>query len=180
MDEVLPTGPALLGGPEAAGKSLLARDWALLVATGVPWRGHEVLQCRSVLYAMDEGMHDFGDRWSQSPLWAAKDRIFVVAEPVNLVSREDVERLIGEYLDVRPGLVIFDTIYGMGMPDDTGVKEVAPVVNALQRITAAWDACTLAIGHADHNGERRFRGSSMWRQRTDVDWHMAEGLLTCE
>jgi hypothetical protein len=151
------------------------------VASGVPWQGHTVREARSVLYVMDEGMHDFGDRWAVSSLWdLAKDRIFVVAESVNLLSTEDVKRLIDEYLDVRPGLVIFDTIYGMGMPDDMGVKEVAPVVNSLKTITAAWDACTLAIGHAGHNGERRFRGSSMWRQRTDVDWHMAESRLSCE
>ncbi|MGY1724740.1 AAA family ATPase [Blastococcus sp. SYSU DS0533] len=182
MEEVLPTGPALLGGPEAAGKSLLARDWGLHVATGTPWRGHAVLETRPVLYVMDEGMHDFGDRWSASPLWeSAKDNTYVITEPVNLVSTEDVRRLIDEYIDLRPGLVIFDTIYGMGMPDDMGVKEVAPVINAMKRISAEWSACTLAIGHSGHNSsERRFRGSSMWRQRTDVDWHMADLLLTCE
>lgn len=181
MDRVLPSGPALLGGPEGGGKSMLARDWALHVATGTPWLGHRVARPRAVLYVMDEGMHDFGDRWSSSPLWEpAKNKIFTVAEPVNLLSSDDVGRLLDEYRDVAPGLTIFDTIYGMGMPDDTGVAEVAPVIDALKLMAATWNGCTLAIGHAGHNHERRFRGSSMWRQRTDVDWHMAENRLSCE
>lgn len=182
IDQVLPASPALLGGPEAAGKSLLARDWGLSIATGASWRGHRVVEPRNVLYVMDEGMHDFDFRWGSQELWdLAKDSIYVIDAPVNLLSEEDTGMLIEEYDDLRPGLVIFDTIYGMGMPDDMGVKEVAPVIKAMKRISQKWGACTLAIGHSGHNSsERRFRGSSMWRQRTDVDWHMAEGLLTCE
>jgi len=182
MDSILPAAPALLGGPEGSGKSLQARDWGLHVASGMDWHGFRVHEPRAVLYVMDEGMHDFTERWAISELWhLACDRIYVVDEPLNLLSRTDVEAFVNEYADVRPGLTIFDTIYGMGMPDDTGVKEVAPVIDAMKRVSAAWNGCTLAIGHAGHDtSARRFRGSSMWRQRTDVDWHMADNKLTCE
>jgi AAA domain len=181
MSKVLPVGAVLLGGPDSAGKSLLARDWAQCVASGASWRGYEVARVRPVLYVMDEGHHDFADRWSAMPLWeASKDNIYVLGDPVNLLSEADVGDIIDEYADITPGLVIFDTIYGMGMPDDMGVKEVTPVIASLKRLAQSWACSALAIGHSGHNGARRFRGSSMWRQRTDVEWHMADLLLSCE
>ena len=81
---------------------------------------------------------------------------------------------------LKPGLVVFDVIYGMGMADDTGTGDVMPVLAALKRISAEFGAATLAIGHSGHNGERRFRGSSVWRQQAAVEWHMAHGELSCE
>ena len=99
---------------------------------------------------------------------------------MNLTSRDDVAWLLREYDAERPGLVVFDVIYGMGMADDSGVKDVGPVIGALKRIAAAWHAATLAIGHPGHNGARRFRGSSMWQQLAMTDWHMSDGLLTCQ
>lgn len=181
VTSVLAAEVNLLGGPSEAGKSLLARDWALHVAAGVPWRGFPVLRPRRVLFIASEGTHDFRERWASQPLWSvASGGIFVLDEPVNLTSREDVGWLLDRYEDERPGLVIFDVIYGMGLPDDNGTKDVLPVIAAMKRISAQWHAATLALGHPGHGGDRRFRGSSMWRQLAAVEWHMADGRLSCE
>ena len=181
IGSVLAAEVNLLGGPSAAGKSLLARDWALSVAAGQPWQGHPVPEPRNVLYVASEGTHDFADRWEPEPLWEdAADRIFVLDEPVSLVSAADTDWLINDYADDRPGLVIFDVIYGMGLPDDNGTKDVVPLINNMKRISAAMGAATLALGHPGHNGDRRFRGSSAWRQLAAVEWHLADARLTCE
>jgi hypothetical protein len=67
------------------------------------------------------------------------------------------------------------------MADDNGVKEVLPVITALKKISAAFGAATLPIGHPPHNStDRRFRGSSAWRQLAAVEWHMNESILSCE
>lgn len=172
----------LLGGPSAAGKSLLARDWALSVGSGQPWNGNLVPEKRNVLWIASEGMHDFSFRWKSQPLWDdAKDNIYVLPDPINLVQPGDVDWLLAEYDAERPGLVVFDVIYGMGMADDTGTKDVFPVINAMKRISAAWGGATLALGHTGHNtDQRRFRGTSSWRQLAAVEWHMADELVTCE
>lgn len=181
MDDVLAAEVNLLGGPSAAGKSLIARDWSLHVATGAAWRGHSVTEPRAVLWVVSEGTHDFEERWCGQPLWEkAADQIFIVDEPINLVGRSDVDWLLDEYADVRPGLVIFDVIYGMGLPDDNGTKDVGPLIASLKRISAGFGGGTLAIGHNGHNGERRFRGWSGWRQLAAVEWHMADDSFTCE
>lgn len=181
MAEVLAAEVNLLGGPSAAGKSLLARDWALCVAAGEAWRGHRVPRPRGVLWVASEGTHDFADRWGSRPLWdQGKKRVFVLDEPVNLLSPADVADLLREYAEDDIGLVVFDVVYGMGMTDDNGVKEVAPVINVLKQISREWGAATLALGHNGHNASRRFRGSSMWRQLAAVEHHMADDIFTCE
>jgi hypothetical protein len=115
------------------------------------------------------------------PLWAAAcERLLGLDEPVSLMSAADVGGLLDEYSDERPGLAVFDVIYAMGMADDNGIKDVAPVITSLKRISAEWGCATLALGHPGHNGERRFRGSSMWRQLAANEWNLADGELSCE
>ena len=46
----------MLSGPFSTGKSFIALDWALSIASGETWMGHEVKQCR-VLYVSAEGAH---------------------------------------------------------------------------------------------------------------------------
>jgi hypothetical protein len=53
--------------------------------------------------------------------------------------------------------------YGFGLPDDTGANDVARFLGGCKRLAVALSACVLVSGHPVHNGERRFRGSSMWR-----------------
>jgi len=181
LDQVLAAEVNLLAGPAGSGKSLLARDWALSVASGKDWRGFQVPKPRNVLYVATEGLHDIADRWTTQPLWEdAKERVFILDEPINLLVDSEQEWLFTEYEAEKPGLIVFDLIYGMGITDDNGVKDILPVINAMKRISARWGCATLAIGHNGHNQERRFRGSSMWRQLAATEWHMADGSLTCE
>jgi hypothetical protein len=181
MDKILAAEVNLLGGPSEAGKSLLARDWSLSVAAGVPWRGHSVTTTRQVLWIASEGTHDFSARWESQPLWNdAADRIEIIDIPISLLSPSDVAWLLDEYGDVRPGLVVFDVIYGMGMPDDNGTRDVLPVLGAMKEISKSWGAATLALGHPPLSGGRRFRGSGTWNQLAATEWHAAEGMVTCE
>jgi hypothetical protein len=181
MEHILAAEVNLLAGPEASGKSLWERDLALSVAAGEPWRGHAVPEARNVLLVFSEGTHDFAERFTVHPLWErAADRVWVLDKPVNLTVDDDVDWLLRTYGDERPGLVCFDVVYGMGMADDSGVKDVLPVLNSMKRISAEWQAATLAVGHPPHGDARRMRGSSMWRHLAYTDWFMGGGKLTCE
>jgi hypothetical protein len=149
-------------------------------ATGEPWRGYDPVEIRNWLVVASESMHDFDMRWVTHPLWKrAADRVFILDQPIDLLSPSDVDWLLAEYADEQPN-VVFDVSYGMGLPDDNGVKNVVPCIAALKRISATWKCATLALGHPGHGGERRFRGRSSWRQLAAVEWHTAHGLLTCE
>lgn len=179
IERVLAAEVNLLGGPSEAGKSLCARDWSLHVAAGIPWRGRKVQQ-RPILWVASEGMHDADERWGRHPLWEqAKGNVYML-DPVNLTSESDVDWLIEKCTALAPGIITFDVIYGMGMADDNGVKDALPVISSMKRVSAELQCATLALGHPPHGGDRRFRGTSMWRQLAYTEWHMAEGRLTCE
>jgi hypothetical protein len=168
---VLTAGVYGMAGPPEAGKSLTVRDWLCgLGARGVPG-----------VYAMSEGQHDVVDRFRASPDYKAAEPLLRTYEgPLALGVREDQDWFISAYRPHQPRLIVFDMIYGFGLPDDQGVRDVAPVLNGCKRIAAELGACVLVTGHPGHSGERRFRGSSMWRGAFDGEFHLAEGSFTCE
>lgn len=181
IDKALAAEVNLLGGPSAAGKSLIAREMALCVGSGEPWLGHDVPEARNVLWLASEGTHDLAERWRSHHLWdAAEGRLWLMEEPFNLLLPAEVDWLLSQYADERPGLVVLDVIYGFGVNDESS-KDVLPAFAAMKKIAAAWGCAVLAIGHTGHDEtQRRFRGSSVWRQLSAVEWHAAEGVLTCE
>lgn len=159
-----------LAGPPEAGKSLMLRNWLCTLASGG-------IRC---LYAASEGQFDLIDRFSAHSMYAAaRANLWFYDGPLSLASAEDVAWLAGK-LDGQYGLAVFDMIYGFGLPDDDGTKGVAPVINGCKRLAEKTGACVLVTGHPGHNGERRFRGSSMWRGSFDGEFHMAGGDFTCE
>lgn len=181
IDGALAAEACLLGGPDSAGKSLLARDWAVSLVTMQPWRGCSVPEKRRVLWVGSEGLHDLRERWG--PWWdQCKDQVDVTDLGVKLSSPKAVARFVARWGDEAPGLVVLDTIYGAGMmQDDNGVKDVVPTIEGMKDIAQAFRCAVLAVGHSGHgDGLRRFRGSSTWRQLTAVEWHLAGGILTCE
>jgi hypothetical protein len=166
-----------LAGPPEAGKSLLARDWLDAVANGITWNGYyRAPRQRAVTYVISEGHHDLDERFAGIP----DDRIGLFTEPVILTDKEATADFIRQHDGIDTGLVVFDIVYDMGMADDNGVKDVAPVISASRRIAQALKCAVLLLGHPGHNTGRRFRGSSMWRGRFDGEFHMAEGIVTCE
>jgi AAA domain len=159
-----------LAGPPEAGKSLMLRDWLChLAASGTP-----------CLYAVSEGQFDLVERFAAHPLYtAARGSLTFFDGPLSMASLDDVAWL-AERLDGRFGLVALDMAYGFGVPDDDGTRGVAPFISGCKRLAAITGACVIVTGHPGHNGERRFRGSSMWRGAFDGEFHMASGELTCE
>lgn len=160
-----------LAGPPEAGKSLLVRNWACEVAAAG----------RSAVYALSEGQFDLAERFGSHPqISQARDHLFFLDGGMNLASPSDVTWFCSTYRERRPALVVFDMIYEFGIPDDNTVKGVAPAISGAKRIAAELGAAVVAVGHPNLNGERRFRGSSMWRGSFDSEWHLGDGMVTCE
>lgn len=160
-----------LAGPPEAGKSLLAREWLCEIAASG----------RNVVYVLSEGQFDLEDRFRAHPqIQAASPHLFFLDGGLNLASGSDVAWLCEHYRKREPALIVLDMIYGFGLPDDNGVQGVAPVINGGKKIAADLSCAVLAVGHPGLSGERRFRGSSMWRGSFDTEWHMADGQFSCE
>jgi hypothetical protein len=172
MPPCLTVGVHGVAGPPEAGKSLLVRDWNVQVAASG----------RNALYAISEGHHDLADRFAAHPqIGAASGRLHFLTDPLSLTSDADVGWLIDQW-SRRGGLAlaVFDMVYGFGMSDDSGMKDVAPVLGGCRRIALALKCAVVVTGHPPLNGDRRFRGSGMWRGAFDSEYHLADGLFSCE
>jgi hypothetical protein len=176
IDNLMSAGLYGHAGPQEAGKSLLVRDWADVVANGRDWNGYRATAQREVSYVISEGHFDLDQRF----IGISMDRLFIYRDPVMLNNDAAVDHFLRQHEGTDTGLVIFDIIYHMGVGDDNTMKDVKPVLLAGRRISRALNCAVLVVGHPGHNKSRRFRGSSIWRNWFDGEFHMSDGVISCE
>lgn len=158
---------ALLAGPWSSGKTFLALDWALSVATERAWQGRHVPYLDgSVLYVAAEGVYGIKQRvaaWQAA--WnsdGSKDLygITFLPTPVRLGSSQvhGFAEFVNQY---GYKFVVIDTLArcAVGL-DENSAKDAGLIVRDLDRIRAATDGGTvLAIHHTGKDG-KTVRGSS--------------------
>lgn len=112
-DLLLEQSLAVLYGKPGNGKTFLALDWALRIASGFQWRGKDIPASR-VLYVVAEGGLGFRQRVNS---WLtvntdALDNFTVLKQPVLLHDPVEVERLASALraAKLRPRLMVFDTL----------------------------------------------------------------------
>lgn len=169
---------ALLAGPWSSGKTFLALDWALCVASGKPWQGREVHTSTfthngktqpshlAVLYVAAEGVYGIKQRvaaWQAA--WNSDGsrelhNVTFLPTPVRLGSGQvnGFAEFIHQY---GYEFVIIDTLArcAVGL-DENSAKDAGLIVRDLDRIRAATNGGTvLAIHHTGKDG-KTVRGSS--------------------
>jgi hypothetical protein len=194
--KVLPDcGLALLFGPPGEGKSFVALDWALCVATGQPWLGKHRVQQGHVLYIAAEGgggmkkrvaaweqLH-YGAQGFENITWYL-DSLNVLEEGVvetfmaQLEDRFDVEvrvdRDTGELqeesqMDLR--LVVVDTLSrNFGGEDENMSGPMTTFVEKLDLFAKKHGALVLIVHHTNAAGARE-RGHSALKAATEAAFH---------
>lgn len=148
---------SVLYGPPASGKSFVAVDLALSVATGCWWFGHAVATATPpVLYVIAEGVEGIAarrDAWKQARNLTTAGNIRWLPAAVNLLNAGDVQALEAIVRRLRPELVVIDTL-SRCMP---GGNENAPevmtgVVAALDALRRAGDSHVMALHHTPKDG----------------------------
>jgi hypothetical protein len=164
IDGILDWGTVtLLSGPSGKGKSFIALDWGLSVASGLPWFGHESIQ-GSILYVAAEGAHGQKKRikaWEQAHKTDARFRMITV--PVNLSNEAHVDELVKRVRDGERDLVIIDTLAKCTAGvEENSAKEMGVVLAALYRIRDAIEenGTTVLVVHHTGYDTKRARGSS--------------------
>jgi DNA-binding transcriptional ArsR family regulator len=152
---------AWLGGKPGHGKTFVAIDFALSVATGTDWLGHPVKQGR-VLYVIAEGAAGLAQRvdaW-QAAHGVAAANIAFLPMPVQLTEQHAVEAFSALLGEDRPALVVIDTQARSTVgADENSARDMGFVVAALERLRAASGACVLVVHHESRAGEN-LRGST--------------------
>lgn len=170
IDGILPANAvAELYGDYAVGKSFVAFDWALSVATGLPWAGLQVRQ-GPVVYVYAEGRSGIKQRvaaWKSRRGMPATEiagkGVFFLPLDVQLCDPKDVTAFLNaieQQVPDSPALIVIDTLARcMVGKDESSAKDMSRVIWAADLLRERFGATALIIHHTGWDGAHG-RGSS--------------------
>lgn len=180
---------AVLYGAPGSGKTFASIDWALHVATGQRWLGHDVRR-KPVAYIVAEGVGGWPRRaraWRDEHGGVGPGQFSALAPGVNLLDREDTAKLREELraLPEPPALVVIDTLARCLIGgDENSARDVGQAIVALDELREEFDATVLVVHHTAKGEEAEERGSSALRGAADtmhkLRWDEDRLLLSCE
>jgi hypothetical protein len=171
---------AILYGASGSAKTFLAIDWALHIATKSWWNGKEITEARPVLYVIAEGAAGVGRRieaWKQHHrIYQLKNHQPVMWRPqaVNLTALAEVYDLADYAKKHQPALIVFDTLARCTVgAEENSARDMGLVIDHLDRIRVASEACVLIVHHSGKDTSAGARGSSAIRGAVDTELEVA-------
>src|SRR5919205_1421915 len=158
---------SVLFGPSGGGKTFVALDLALAIATGHPWLG-EPVEGGYVVYATGEGLGGLAHRiqaWRATHGNPSLERFRVLPVAVQFMQPDDLEQL---RLDLRtlpavPKLIVVDTLArSMIGAEENSARDMGLFLDGVEQITKEWHAHVLLVHHTGKSGETE-RGTSALR-----------------
>lgn len=174
LDDRLPVGLTFLYGQSGVGKTFVALDWCLTLAS-MPGR-------RPVLYFAGEGAAGIGVRlqaWEQAHPHLSPDRFLLVPTIPALLQADEMAKVAAtvQGMDMVPELLVVDTLaraLSASGGDENSATDVGMAIAGLDRLREAFGCSALVIHHTGKNGERE-RGSGAIRGAADAMWKVSEG-----
>ena len=163
----------IIYGPSGEGKTFVALDVALSVATGRAWHDHAV-QRGPVAYVVAEGSRGIAKRvqaWMDQHDEANVSNAFFLLSDVQLLVPGDVGGLIEAIATTcpRPALVLLDTFSQCFVGgEENSASEVGVALAAARRIVQATGAAVLPVHHTGKLRPNSERGSSALRGNVDI------------
>jgi hypothetical protein len=163
-NHVVAGGLNLLYGKPGAGKSFVALDWALSVATGEPWLGNKV-ESGAVVYVAAEGAAGLRNRalaWLEFHGVEDLDRFWVWPRPVNFYTGDtaELEAKLNR-LPEAPVLIVCDTVarcFAGGNENET--QDMTLFVDHVDRVRNRYGAAALLVHHPQKKNPEEPRGNS--------------------
>ena len=161
----------IIGGEPKCGKSFLALDLAVAVASGVPClRRFDTDQPGPVvMFAAEDAGHIVRTRLEGIARAAGADfatlDIAVIDVPVlRLDHRSDRQRLHQTIERIRPRLLVLDPLVRLHGVDENAVADIAPILAFLRNLQRRFATAVVLVHHARKSGATRpgqaLRGSS--------------------
>lgn len=158
-----------LYGQPGIGKSFLALDFALSVASGTPWQSRQVKK-GPVLYIAAEGGSGMGKR---SAAWlldrnvdAKKATVMWLLESLPIYGdSNDVDRVMDKIIDevqVHPRLIVIDTLARCFDGDENKQEDMGRFVSGADLFSKEFDAAVMVVHHTRLDGDRE-RGNTAFR-----------------
>lgn len=172
----------LIFGDPGCGKSFLAVDMALSVATGTPFHGRDTRQ-GAVFFIAGEGHNGLARRfaaWSKArgvslagvPLFKSERAAqFLDAASAAAVAAA-VEGLASQH--GSPALIIIDTLArNFGAGDENNTKDMSEFVAAVDDLKARFPGCSvLIVHHSGHAAKERARGAMALKGALDREYRV--------
>jgi len=181
-------------GEAGSGKSFLATDFGLCVASNHQWHGFQINQTGTVFYIAGEGFGGFNRRikaWAdQHGCELAKIPFFVSDRPAQILepaSVKEIQQAIDELSEKhgKPVLIIIDTLNrNFGPGDENSTGDMTRFISGLDDIRARYQCAILTVHHSGLTATDRARGASALRAALDWEYRLtknADGTrtLTC-
>lgn len=183
---LLPGSLCLLFGEPAAGKSLIALDWAASITTGRSW-----CKCRvtlgPVIYVAGEGQFGICRRLKA---WALHHKceeqltnahLFVSDTGASLLQRDSLDAVVTAVDDIaakhgNPTLIVIDTLHrNLGPGDENSAKDMSMFVQVMDALRIKYKATILIVHHTGHGNKGRARGSSSLKAAVDAEFQLETG-----
>lgn len=171
VDKLLPEGgTSLVASKPGTGKSTLARDLGLAVATGRPWLGREVKQGPVLILALEEHKRQVTNHLTK--MGAKADApLYVWLDPV----ANPIEALRAEAEKIKPSLIVIDPLARfVQVQDMNDYAQVSRALDPLIRIAHETGAHIMLIHHAKKGelNEDSYLGSTALSASVDTVLHL--------
>ena len=163
-------GMAVVWGPPKCGKSFFVFDMVAHVAAGWRYRGRKIRQCPVVYFAL-EGQEGFTARIeafklehgvADIPFYLSSDRIVLPQDGAAVV-----RSIREEFPEVRPGIVVLDTLNRSISGSENDPADMGQYVRAADMIREAFNCVVIIIHHCGVEGARP-RGHTSLTGATDA------------
>jgi hypothetical protein len=163
---------ALVSKP-GMGKSFVALDLALSIAAGLPQvYGLPLRRSGPVVYVIGEGGGRFKLRVKAWKQHYGIDRSLPFRwtnGPINLLETAEVDRFIEAIREIRPSLVVVDTLSRCLVgADENSQQDMTKAVASLDRIRTSVDGLTVLVLHHLNAAGTRERGSTVLNGAVDT------------
>ncbi|MFC7880449.1 AAA family ATPase [Streptomyces sp. NPDC057376] len=161
-------------GPSGHMKSFVTIDLAGHVGTGMKWHGHYVRQ-GTVVYLVAEGARGIRKRvraWEKH-YGLKMDNVLFLPRPVQAMGPE-WDTLIEAMRRLQPQMIVIDTQarVSVGVEENSNT-EVGVVIERIEELRRATQACVLVIHHTGHVGEHG-RGASSAKGALQSELHVSK------
>lgn len=172
----------LIFGDPGCGKSFLAVDIALSVATGTRFHGRDTKK-GSVFFIAGEGHNGLARRFAA---WSQARRIPMAAVPLfkseraaqflDVASAKAVTDAVSDLAAQHgsPALIVVDTLArNFGAGDENNTKDMSEFVVAIDELKASFPGCSvLIVHHSGHAAKERARGAMALKGALDFEFRV--------
>jgi hypothetical protein len=154
-------GFTVMYGPPKSGKTFVALDWALSMATGMSWHGTRT-EAAPVLYVSGEGAGGLHKRvlgWKKAN-GERSSRLYFIPFGARIVERQHVLQLRDDVYATGARLLIVDTLArSMAGKDENSAQDMGTAIQQLDWLREKTGCGVLLLHHSGVDGTRP-RGST--------------------